>query len=220
MEAIATDAPNRLKSRALESLCQLVHKNFICPFSFKQATLISLLTRSKTSRQIIASCLPAGGKDSLERLLNATAEGDQRPILPGHCDNVCSFDNQQILGRHHTLIAYRSNPISTCTAVYHAFYSDSVVQLDPTFELERSLGPGHCRTGSEEQLRQATALTGEEEMIATSEMKQLFGSMISLVEREKRGEYDTYMNELGLVIDRIDFNRSCMTCWTPAESKT
>lgn len=65
IDAITVGAADEaMKVRAVEALCQLVHKNFISPFAFKQATVINSLTNSRTTRDITASALPCGGRDS------------------------------------------------------------------------------------------------------------------------------------------------------------
>lgn len=218
VNAIASHSADRFKVRAVEGLSQLVHKNFVSPFAFKQSTLITTLTQSKTVREIIASCLPAGGTDSIARLLRS-ASANEGPVLPGHIDIICTFDNQQILGRHHSLIPFRHNPISTCTAIMHMLCPESVLQLDPANELERFLGKGQSRTGSKDDLFRTTITSDDEKLIATSEMKNFFATMLPTVEKELKCDNEDYLQELGLLIDRVDFNRSCTKCWAPVQSK-
>lgn len=207
----------KMKVRALESLCQLSHRNFISPFSFKQATLISSMTNSKTSRLVLNACLPAGCPGGIDTLLEKSGLSNEPPVLPSHCDVVCAFDNQQVIGRQYSIVAFKSNPVSKCTAVLHAFTKDSVLQLYPENDLAGYLGPGHSKARSARQLADITSTTADERLLATRELKQLFGESLNRIEEERNTDFDFYLRELGEVVDKVDFQKSCLRCGTPSE---
>lgn len=202
----------KTKARAVEAMMQLAHRKFIAPLAFKQLVLISNLTNSKTIIDVVCSNLPSGNRTTLNLLLQENVSIRESRVLPSHYDVIVSTDNQQIIGRDYNVVAYRKPPVTSCSAVLHAFVPASTLQLDPENDLELHLGKGHVLTSNESDLSKAVTLSDSEDLAATTELKRVFATTLDRVKKERKCGFDDYMQELSSVIELVDFARKCLSC--------
>ena len=217
VEAISSDnSEPKHKVRAVEAICQMQHKNFYSKLAFMQSAVIASLTNSKTSLQIMSSCLPSGSTMSFRRFLENHASVPQLTL--GVCDTITIFDNQQIIGKNWNVSAYSKQRISKCTAVLHTVYKDSFLQLDTEFDLTKFLGPGHVLTGTEDQLAGAVTLTEDEANASATDMKQLYTELFPRADAECKINHSLALSDIGYLIEHFDLGRSCSLCDTLIET--
>ena len=206
-----TDTGDKELVRALEAICQMVHRNFVSRFSFAQSAIIGSLTTSKAALDIISASLPSGTYKTFHRFLRANA--DVNSLVLTNADIITIFDNQQIIARNYSVKAFVKQPISKCTAVLHATYPGSMLQLssdqcDPL----RFLGPGHLNVGSEESLKAAVTISSDDDDVCSYEMKRLYVEFFPRVEHEEVMGYGLALETMGCYFDRHDLRRSCFYC--------
>lgn len=213
IDAISNDNTEvRLKARAIEATMQLTHRKLVTPLALKQSLLIASLTHSETVNEVVSACLPSGSSTTLDMQLDANLKLKEMRVLPGHIDVICSFDNQQILGRQHAVAAYRNNPISACTAIMHGFCQDSNLQLDSANTLENHLGKGHSLLYEKGIISASVDLTESERAAASTEMKRLYSVLVDRVQHEVASDYSDYLQELSSLLESADFSRRCLEC--------
>lgn len=80
------------------------------------------------------------------------------------------------------------------------------------FNFETYLGSGHSKTGSINALKACTQTCRDEEMLVSTDLKQLIVDELPTVQNERHSQHQEYLSDLGRLVYLYDYNRACTVC--------